>query len=436
MIHEPWWWQDAPRRHPDSQPDSQKPQISPPRNCDVVIVGGGFTGLSAALTLAQAGRSVCVLEAQAPGSGASTRNGGMIGSGHKVPFAALEKKYGEPVALEAMREGLRALEFTTNLIKTENIDCDFALTGRFRGAWRAMDYEATAREIEFLRQKIDLPAQMVSKAEQHTEVTTDRYHGGCIFHSHGGLNPAKFYDGILQNAEQAGAQVFGYSPVIDIEKNQAGFEVKTPDTKIQARDVLMATNGYTSRLAPEMFKRLIPISSYMITTEPLGRERVQALIPKMRMIVETRSRHCYYRPSPDGTRIMLGGRAALRQIDTVKSGRILRKLLVGIFPSLVDVSISHSWQGTLGFSTDHMPRIGRAGRDADGYYYAMGYSGSGVAMAPYLGWRAAHKILGTNEGKTGFDVLDFETVNFRSFLPVGLPFVEMWYALKDHHEGT
>jgi len=274
---------------------------------------------------------------------------------------------------------------------------------------------------------------MVPRSEQHREVVTDRYYGGCIFHSHGGLNPAKFYDGIAQNAQIAGAKVFGKSPVISVNKTSDGFVLETPRGKLKARDVIMATNGYTTGVSPDLRRRVVPISSSMIATEPLCKERVRSLIPGLKMIVETRSRTCYYRPSPDGERILLGGRAALRQIDPVKSGKVLRRLLVGLFPSLSDVTISHSWQGTLAFSTDHLPHIGRG---EDGLYYAMGYSGSGVAMAPYLGWRVANKVLGNEEGKTGFVVLGFEPVRFRAFLPVGLPFVELWYRCKDFIEGS
>ena len=304
MITDPWWWETAPRTAPTFE--------TLPEACDVAVIGAGFTGMSAALTLARAGRDVCVLEVQVPGFGGSTRNGGMIGSGHKVGYGELSAKYGEHVAEEVLREGLRALEFSTGFIKDENIDCDYVNTGRFRTAWKLKNYEALAKEVEFLSKKIGVKADMVPRSEQHREVVTDSYHGGCIFHSHGGLNPAKFYDGIAENALNAGARVFAKSPVISIQKITNGFMVQTPKGKIKARDVIMATNGYTTNVAPDLHRRVTPISSYMIATEPLAKERVRSLIPGLKMIVETRSRTCYYRPSPDGERILLGGRAALR----------------------------------------------------------------------------------------------------------------------------
>ncbi len=425
VHYEPWWWETAPR--------TDQKETALPQTCDVLIVGAGFTGVSAALSLARGGRNVCVLEAAALGHGASTRNGGMIGSGHKVPFEALAAQYGEAVAVGVMREGLHALDYATDLIEREAIACDFVRSGRFRGAWRAVDYEAIAREMEFMRKHVDLDADMVPRNEQHREIAHDHYHGGCVYHAHGGLQPARFFDGIAARARDAGAQLIDHAPVQTITREPSGYCVQTPRGVIRAKDVVVASNGYTTGACDALRRRLIPIASHMIATEPLGAERVRALIPGGRMIVETRSRHCYYRASPDGERILLGARAALNHMPPHKSGLVLRRLLVGLFPELDDMAVSHSWLGTLGFTEDHLPRIGQ---DTDGVYYALGYSGSGVAMAPYLGWRVANKVLGTKDGQTGFDPLDFPAVRFHGFIPLALPFMNLWYRWKDIREGA
>jgi glycine/D-amino acid oxidase-like deaminating enzyme len=429
MKQSPWWWESVPR----SDGGGNVAAHPLPDDVDVLVVGAGYTGLSAALTLARAGRSVAVLEKEVAGYGASTRNGGMIGSGHRVAFSDVAHQYGEDVAEAVLGEGKLALEYTTGLIADEDIDCDFVRCGRFRGAWRPQDYETIARETEALRTKLGVNIDMVSKAEVHREVATEAYHGGCIYHEHGGLHPAKLHHGLLRVARDAGAAVYERTEVTRVRYDDTRYVVDTSRGTIRAGDIVMATNGYTTNAAPDMRRSLIPIASYMIATESLGRDVVDTLFPSKRMIVETRSRHCYYRPSPDGERILLGGRAALNHINTARSAPVLKQLLIGVLPQLKDVQISHSWLGTLGFTKDHLPRIGR---DSDGIFYAMGYSGSGVAMAPYLGWRVANKVLGNSEGNTGFDPMNFPRVAFHPFIPLALPFVNMWYRWKDIVEGS
>lgn len=425
MKQTPVWWEDTPR-------EPVKPVGDVAGNVDVAVIGAGFTGLSAAMTLARAGRSVIVLEKEVLGYGASTRNGGMIGSGHRVAFDSIAQEYGEDVAAAVLGEGKHALAYTTDLIAAENIDCDFVRCGRFCGAWRPRDYEMIARESDVLRRKLGLDIELVSKADVHKEVATDAYHGGSIYPEHGGLHPAKLLDGLVTLARDAGARMFDKAEVLRIQYDETKYVLTTRRGKIRAGDVVMATNGYTTAVKQDLRRSLIPIASYMIATEPLGKETVRALLPGRRMIVETRSRHCYYRPSPDGERILLGGRAALNHINTAKSAAVLKVLLTGVLPQLRDIRISHSWLGTLGFTKDHLPRVGRGN---DGIYFAVGYSGSGVAMAPYLGWRVANKVLGNAEGKTGFDPMDFPRVPFHPFIPLGLPFVNLWYRWKDIQEN-
>lgn len=421
----PWWWEAAP-------PTEGLP-TSLPQEVDVAIIGAGYTGTTAALTCARAGRAVVLIETEDPGYGASTRNGGMIGSGHRVGFDDLARQYGDVVAEEVLREGLRALEYATGVIESESIDCDFKRCGRFRGAWRRGDYEVIGREVDFLQKKIGLEAHMVPRSEQHREIAVEAYHGGCVYTSHGGLHPAKFYRGLLDKAMTAGVQVAARTAVTAIKRVGTAFLVQTTRGTFRAGEVIVASNGYTTRTVPSLRRKVIPIASYMIATEPLGVDRVRAMIPGGRMIVETRSQHCYYRPSPDGERILLGARAALSHIDPAKSAISLRRLLVGLFPDLRDMRVSHSWLGTLGFSQDHLPHIGKT---PGGVHYALGYSGSGVAMAPYLGWRVANKVLGTEDGATGFDNLRHPGVLLRDFVPLGLPMVNVWYRIKDIMEGS
>jgi glycine/D-amino acid oxidase-like deaminating enzyme len=420
----PWWWEAAPPEEPAG--------LDLPAKADVAVVGAGFTGLSAALTLARAGRSVVVLDRDAPGFGASSRNGGMVGSGHRVAFADLVRTYGEPTAIALLREGLLALEFTAGLIEREGIACHFRRSGRFRAAWRPRDYETIARDIEAQQRAVGLEADVVPRAEQEREVATARYHGGAVYHRHGGLHPALFHAGLLERARHAGALVAGHTEVQAVSREPGGLRLVTARGTIRARDVIVATNGYTGPLTPGLHDRVAAVPSFIIATETLGANRVASLIPSGRMIVESRAAHGYYRPSPDGLRILFGARAALHPISPERAAAQLRKWLVGLFPDLADVRLTHSWSGFVAFTRAFLPAIGVR----DGIHHALGYNGSGVAMAPYLGWRVANKVLGSDEGRCALDQLPFRPWPLAPALRALMPAASLWHRLKDLRDGS
>lgn len=421
----PYWWEAAP-------PEESDPAAALPRRADAVVVGAGYTGLSAALALARAGRSVLVLDAKRPGEGASTRSGGMIGSGHRVGLGELTRRYGEATALEVARAGIEALAFTKELIAREGIGCHLRETGRFRGAWTRAHFEAMAREVEDQRRRLGLEANLVRPQDVTREVATDRYQGGVVYRRHGGLHPALFWAGLLARARAAGANVLGGTPVLGAERDGGDLRVATARGTVAASDMVFATNGYTPRAAGGLRRRLIPVPSFLIATEELGEERVQHLIPRGRMIVETRAAHCYYRPSPDGKRLILGGRAALHPIPPAAAARRLKQLLAGLFPELERVALSHAWTGNIALTRAGHPAIG--GRDR--VWWALGCCGSGVAMMPYLGWKVAQKVLGRPEGRTAFDALPFRPYPLYDGRPWFLPLGSWWWRLKDWREGS
>jgi len=393
---------------------------------DVVIVGSGFTGLSAALELARAGRDVLVLERDSLGFGASSRNGGMIGSGHHLTYSGLSKKYGEKLAREIIQEGLNALAYTSKLIVSEKLDCDYTNTGRFRAACRAAHFKAMKSENEILTNEFGLNATVIEKSDLPQESGSNFYHGGIVFHDHGGLHPAKFHAGLLKLAREAGARVVGHCNVRAVNAVGNGFEIDTAAGIVRAGDVIAATNGYIDRVFQKIRNRIVPAFSYIIATEPLSPNLVSSAIPNGRMIVESRDIHSYYRPSPDGRRILFGGRAALRGIDEKASARFLHKTLVALYPQLQGVKLTHSWKGQLAFTRDTMPHMGQH----KGIYYALGYCGSGVAMAPYLGHRIAQKMLGTEIQPSPFEKIELPAIPFYNGVPWFLPLMDMWRRIK------
>ncbi|MEO1505482.1 MAG: FAD-binding oxidoreductase [Pseudomonadota bacterium] len=417
----PYWWEDA------GAPASP-PQTSLPDEADVVVIGAGLTGLSAARTLAKNGKSVLALDAAAPGAGASARNGGMIGGGHRLSLDDMEARFGPTVAHGLLREAhLDSFAFVRAVIEDEEIACDFAETGRFRGFWRSTEYEATARWLARLQTVIPLEAEMIPKARQRQEVASDLYAGGVVFPRHGALNPAKLVAGLMAAARRAGATVQGDTPVRSLSRAQGGFRVETARGTVKAGQVLAATNGYTDAALPSLRRRIIPIPSFIVASEPLGENRVRDLFPSGRMIVESRERHCYYRPSPDGKRLVFGGRAALFEAPENFTTGALRGLIAEVFPDLGPIEFSHAWRGRTGFSFDFLPNVGQI----DGVWHALGYSGSGNAMAPWLGHKAALLMLGDPEGETAFSQTRLPTRWWHRGRPWFLPFADALFRARD-----
>lgn len=417
----PYWWQDA------GEPECPS-QHTLPGSVDVVVIGAGLTGASAARTLADNGKSVLVLDAQAPGLGASSRNGGMIGGGHRLSYEALCTKYGKDTAHQLLREAhLDSANFCHSVIQDENIACDFQHCGRFRGLWLDKDYDHEARALQQLQAVIPLDANMVPREEQHRHVASALYRGGVSYNQHGGLNPAKWHKGLLLAAQRKGALIQGDTAVLSLDTKDSGYEVSTPRGKVQAGQILAATNGYTPVQLPQERRRIIPLPSFIIATEELGEHTIKELFPSGRMVVENRDKHCYYRPSPDGKRIILGARAAMFQAPENFAQSQLCKLLRQIFPQLQDVKISHNWRGNTGFSFSFMPHVGQI----NGIWHAMGYSGSGNAIAPWLGHKVALQMCGDSEGETAFSKTDFSSHWWYNGRPWFLPTVDMFYRLKD-----
>jgi glycine/D-amino acid oxidase-like deaminating enzyme len=419
LSYDPYWWEAAPL---ESRTD-----LALPKRCDVAIIGAGYAGLSAALTLARAGRSVVVLDALAPGEGASSRSGGMIGHGHRVPYAKLIERFGPQKARELTREGMASLEFAKALIADEKIDAELQATGRMRGAWTKDDYATMTRDAQALQRDLGMAVDVLSKGDVRREMAADCYQGGVLFHAHGGVHPALLHRGLLQRARTAGALVAGRTPVTAVRREAVRFIVETPSGSIDATAVVATTNGYTGGTTPALARRLVAIPSFMIATESLGTDRVKSLIPNGRMIVETRDKHLYYRPSPDGTRIVLGGRAALHPIQLDEAAEWLMNELRAIFPTLADTRVSHVWTGNVAMTRSDLPGIGQR----DGIWFALGCNGSGVALMPYLGHKVALKVLGRQDGKTAFDDISFAAVPFYNGTAWFRPLMTWWFRARD-----
>lgn len=421
MKNTPYWWEDA-------GAPAVPPQAALPREVDFLVIGGGLTGLSAARTAAMRGRSVLVLEAGAPGIGASGRNGGMVGGGHRVSPAELDARYGREVADGLLREAyVDSLAFVRGVMAEDGIDCDFRPVGRFQAFWRGTEVETARRTVGTLATRIGYELKVLDRGQVHHEVATDAYRGGMVFADHGSVNPAKWVRGLLDAAKARGAQVEGDTPVLGVAREASAFRVTTARGTVRARAVLAATNGYSGAALPQARRRIIPVPSFIVATEELGENRMRALIPNGRNIVETRNRHSYFRPSPDGKRLVWGARAAMFEVGETFATAQLRKLVEEVFPDLRGVGFTHSWRGRTGFSFGFQPAI----RQIDGIWYAMGYSGNGNTMAPWLGHKAALRAIGEPDPPSAFEHTAFDTRFWHRGPAWFLPFVDIGFRYAD-----
>ncbi|MBL25842.1 MAG: FAD-dependent oxidoreductase [Rhodospirillaceae bacterium] len=388
----PFWWLAAPR------PDETVANV--PHTADVAVIGAGYSGLSAALTIARDGRSVVVLEADRPGEGASSRNGGAVGATLRHSFATLKKMHGLETALRFYRETRAGRAWLKDFIAKERIDCDFHPVGRFIGCHRKKDYEILARDLDLQAKHLGTEGEMVPPEDQHRFVGTDAYFGGRFLAEDANLHPGKLHQGLLQRVQAEGVPVVGRSRVTAINREDDGFSLEYGVRTLKARQLVIATNGYTGGESPWLRRRVLPMQSQIIATEPLDTEVMTRLMPDNRQLGDTCRLHYYYRAAPDHDRILFGGRAGAAEInDRRKSGRLLYRRLVQVFPELAGTKITHSWGGFIAYTFDHMLHLA----ENDGIFYVAGFCGSGVVNANYLGHKTGLKVLGQKDGETIFD---------------------------------
>ena len=415
----PYWWEAAP---PST---AAVPALAD--RVDVAIVGAGYCGLSAALELRRHGIGALVMDAARIGHAASSLNGGMVAGSLKLGHAELARAFGAERASAILEESARCLPFLEELLAREAIACNYRRSGRFVGAHCPSAYASLESRVETTRKLTGADAWLVPRHRQREEIDTDHYYGGMVAEASGGLHPARYHRGLAEAARRAGALVVEDTPVDAITRRAGGFTLRTVRGVVEAREVIIATNGYTGAVTPWLRRRLIPLNSYIIATEPLPPETTRRLIPRGRMIVDTNRVLSYYRLSPDGTRVLYGGRASFRRATARQAAPQLHAMMVGVWPELTRTRVTHAWTGYVAFTFDHVPHMGVH----EGVHYAVGCQGSGVGMATYLGYRTALKIAGKALAPCAFDGLPFPTRPTYTGDPWFLPVVGSYYRLRD-----
>ncbi len=416
---EPYWWDTV-------EPLTLDP-VALPQSVDVIIIGSGYTGIHAAIQTARGGKETLVLDAEQAGWGCSTRNGGQISTSLKPGYQQLAKKFGDQRAFDILSEGKQSLEWTKQFIEEERIDCDLSRDGRFHAAHNSAQFAKLKTQLETQVPGLETDAYLVQPKDQRQQLGTDAYHGGVVFPQHAALDPGRYHRGLINLAQQAGASIVTHCKVSGIEREQFGFQVMTPRGAVQAEKVVIATNGYTGELTPWNRRRVIPIGSYVIATESLAPDLMDRLMPANRIVSDSRKIVYYYRPSPDRSRIVFGGRVSITESDPLVSAPRLHRDLVKLFPELAETRISHSWMGFVAYTFDTLMHIG----NREGLHYAMGYCGSGVGMAGYLGMRMGQQVLGLEQGATAFDDIPFPTRPLYSGRPWFLAPSVFYYRIRD-----
>lgn len=396
---------------------------------DVAVIGGGFTGLSAALALAKRGASVMVLEAGRVVGEASGRNGGQCNSGTAHDFAALAGRFGVETARKFYQAHVDAVDDVERIAREEGIDCSFRRCGRLKLAAKPEHYDKLARAAETLA-TVDPHVRLLSRADLASEIRSDAFHGGLLQTTSGQLHVGRFGVGLAEAAARKGAVIHEGAPVVGLTSAAGGgWELRTPKGNIQAKQVLVATGG-ASPVGPFGWfrRRIVSVGSFVIATEPLPEAVTAGLFPGKRNYVTSKNIGNYFRLSPDN-RLIFGGRARFAVSDPLsdaKSGRILDATLREMFPALKDVRVDYCWGGMVDLTADRLPRAG----EHDGIFYAMGYSGHGTQMAVHMGERMA-RVMGGDRSANPWADLSWPPVPGHLGKPWFLPLVGLYYRIQD-----
>ncbi len=349
-------------------------------------------------------------------------------TGLKLDLETLIARHGESHARRLFDISLESIAALERLIADERIDCDYERTGHVQAAAKPSHFEALRREQSLLARVCGHKTQLLSPADQQSELGTSRYFGVLVDERSAAINPAKYVQGLAAAARRAGVSIRAGTAVRRFTRTGPTWTVVTDRGDINAEDLLFATNGYTTAAASFLQRRLIPIGSYIVVTAPLGEARARQLIPKRRMAFDSKHFLYYFRSTPDH-RLLFGGRAEFStptEASTARASTILRDGLTRIFPQLGDVAIDYAWSGNVAFTRDQMPRAGQI----DGAYYAGGYCGHGIAMATYLGGVIARRIAGEPITHPFMDDR-FAAIPFYTGTPWFLPIAGAYYRYRD-----
>jgi glycine/D-amino acid oxidase-like deaminating enzyme len=417
-----YWLDTAPK----GSPERSRTRVE--GRTDVAVIGGGLTGVVAALHLARGGAKVDLFEQDTVGFGASGRNGGMATTGMSIGIRDAVDKFGFDKAASLYRTYGEAVDLIEKLIAEEGIDCHFARPGKLILASKPAHVEGFEKTAELLNTRLGVETHVIPKGELRRQIGSDAFHGGMVDTKSAGLHVGKYIRGLGEAAERAGVTIHENAPVQSLSRIASGHELETPRGRIQADQVLLATGAYTRRPFRWHQVRIAPVGSFIIATEPLDASVCDELLPTRRMASDSKNLLNYFRITPDN-RLLFGGRARFamsNQQSDEKSGKLLRDAMVHVFPQLSDTKVDYCWGGQVDMTLDRMVKAGQH----DGVYYSMGYAGHGVQMATFMGRQMAEYMSGVPEANVWRD-FEFRRIPGHFGPPWFLPFAGAYYKFKD-----
>lgn len=403
---------------------------SPEGQVDVAVIGGGLTGLAAALALREKGASVAVLEAGQVVGEASGRNGGQCNNGTHQDYGSLVASLGRERAQAYYLAHVEAVDRVERLVKDHDIDCAFRRCGRLKLAAKPQHFDKIAKAYELLKAEVDPNVELILPERIRSEIGSDLYHGGLLQTTSAQLHPGRLGVGLAHAAAQKGARIYENAAVTDLSHlPTGGWTVTTERGSLTASQILVATGGAPAQKPFKWFqRRLVAVGSFIIATEPLDEALINRLFPHRRNYVTSRVIGNFFRLAPDN-RLIFGGRARFAISDTksdVKSGAILIESMRRMFPELADIRVDHVWGGMVDLTADRLPRAG----EHDGLFYAMGYSGHGVQMSVYMGQQMARYMDGDSSANP-WEGLAWPAIPGHLGKPWFLPAVGAWYKIQD-----